>query len=181
MKAEFNDCSSETVRTAEHPRTKDILILPLLVSSSMFDVARAAALYLTDAYSDRTICIAYDHGDTLIEFKPEDRAPDMSAVDVYLALMNARNQDHPTLFSRWEEEDGKLRARFANYLNDWPDFTQIYNAALDAAALSRRNGNLPVVFDFNGRDIVITATTRPENVEYVFPPAQRKRTGPEPG
>ncbi len=179
FKTEFNDLSNAATRTRENPLSGTILVTAT-GKGMIYDTVRTAEEYLSSDYSDRKLSIGIDYGYNVLELTPEDRMLDLTAVDIYVKLMAKRGG--PVSFFKVEKvEDGKIYAAFPAGSENWmPQGTHIYACVLNAALLSRQNGDMPVSFRFRGHEIVVDRHTKPAEIENLFPEDQRLRTNPKP-
>lgn len=161
----------EKVRVVQSPISGKMLVI--LQSGDMTDLARTAAS-IARQFPEAPVEASMDFGKTVALITAEERTgKNMTAVDFFAKIWEARGGGASSwMFDAAQAQGGTVAARFST---EAPATVSIFNAALDAALLSREFGNAPVEFEFRNRKITVTGSTDPETIEKSMPENLRTR------
>jgi len=178
------------VKVVENPISHKMLVI--LEYGDMRDLAREAAA-VANRCPNHVVEAGMDYGATTVVMTPEERSgKTVTAADFYEKLLAARGMTHGTdsdMFEVTAEGPGNvLQAEFKK--DGYLDHVTIYDAALEAARLSKAHGKAAallkarstpdpaITFEFRGRTISVTGTEDPGAIEQSFSQNQRQRTDP---
>lgn len=174
-----NSVASGNTRVVSNPLSDHIMILSR--SGDLRFALGVAAQYLKDpAFAKFKLSVTCDSGSPST-FEVHGKTQDLSrltAVDLYIGLWNNRCRMAPSnnSFDVLKEESGKITADFKK--DDYLKYQDIYFATLDAVLLSREHGGKTVEFEFRGKTIGVNGDTRPEDIDALFPDAEKARNSP---
>jgi|GEM_PF-2578531 len=139
---------------------------------NLIESIKVAAQFLGREFDGYTLNVSSDYGEVKFTVERFERNLNITAVDFFSKIWELRKGVAPQAkhFIIDGGDHDSLNLVFKNN-----DNIGLYEAAIDAALVSRENDNKIVEFVFRGRRLVLTGKTPPESIEKLFPENERLR------